>query len=197
MVTSMRKIPGAIIAVLMFSTPFIGHTQAEGPKPREFYRENFVTPPHINGPHIKGGPTRSSRLPVKSQTIPKNPPSQTSNQSPTPDSGPDNRTPLLGEDLPLVRAIGLIVSTTDRQHLKETLTEYLKVLKQRDLPGGPLYLIGHPSRSPQINLISQAAIMGGVVYLRDAIPERYQVTRSPAWLLATDRGLHIIEGTSN
>ncbi|RMG44006.1 MAG: hypothetical protein D6719_02485 [Candidatus Dadabacteria bacterium] len=94
-----------------------------------------------------------------------------------------------------VRYLGVIVNFSDSEHFKSTLKELTDVVIENDFGVGNIYTVGLPfSKINMMTLIKPLLVRGAVFKLRGTPPEEYKVKLSPAWLVATEKGIYVLEG---
>lgn len=112
------------------------------------------------------------------------------------DNSQDRKEVELGEQAIDVETVGAIISSKDPQHLKDMLQELLDVAVKYDFALGDIYTVGFPPDSQALKpLLIKLSAREGKIMARAEVPEKYQVSKSPTWIVSTAAGEILLEGT--
>jgi len=95
----------------------------------------------------------------------------------------------------LVNWLGLIVNTQETSNFNLSVSELLLVASQFDLAIGQVYFMGHSQALlKEFKKVGSIVARGGVVKMLETLPEKYQVERSPSWIVSTNKGEFVLDG---
>lgn len=113
------------------------------------------------------------------------------------------QTATLEEELPeptrtlAVNSIGLIVSSMEREHYQRALQGLLHIADTREIKISSVYTLGNFDIATRSSLIPGVVARGGVVRVLNEIPEGYEVTLSPTYIVKTPEGEVVLEAVSS
>ena len=97
-----------------------------------------------------------------------------------------------------VNWVSLIVNALDKPHFIAELDRFQKLAVKNDFDIAEVIAVGPPDYSKDIeSRMVNFSARGGSLYYKPEIPEKYKVTSSPALIVGTADGLHILEGVNN
>jgi hypothetical protein len=109
----------------------------------------------------------------------------------------------LEEELPeptrtlAVNSIGLIVNSMEREHYQRALQGLLHIADTREIKISSVYTLGNFEIATRSSLIPGVVARGGVVRVLNEIPEGYEVTLSPTYIVKTPEGEIVLEAVSS
>ena len=182
-----RALPGILMASMLM--PMLLQAQT----PKKFYDRDFVNSSRTGQESQRGDESRAPLIPAGT-ALP-------ANEDPVVDSGSSRpelrRLPMAG-NYPIykVKWLGAVLNSQDPAHFRAGLMEVIQAAIDHDFILHKIYAIGQvPEQSIIDALLPKFAIRGGTLEIKEAAPAEYKVTKSPAWLIGTDSGMFILEGT--
>ena len=177
-----------ILISLLSSVLLLGtHVLAEDslPAPQGFYDHKFVTEPaqataplNLEEKQVPAQETTEVSTQGKSVSLPSVTQSREINEQ---DSIPVNK-------------IHLLVEATNPQNLFDMIQQYRDTLIQYRLRPGDVYLFGAVGKLPlKSDEILQIVARGGKLRVNYEVAKRYNITKSPSWILETEEGDIVLE----
>lgn len=105
---------------------------------------------------------------------------------------------LAGFETQPVLSIGLIVNAFDEQHMVAELETLAELLESRQLYGGHVFLMHVGELAAAADVMLKLSVFGADTHFISSLPEKYkQITRSPTWIVRTEKGEYLLEGVEN
>lgn len=92
-----------------------------------------------------------------------------------------------------VRSIGGIINSLDAEHYAKSLQTLTEFATEKNLNIGTIYTLGDMKVATDSPFIAKVVARGGVVRIVSNIPQGYDVTLSPTWIVKTDEGEILLE----
>ncbi len=94
-----------------------------------------------------------------------------------------------------ILSIGLIANGMNKEHGRENFSKLLSLVKEHNLPAGDMYYLStfQDDVMSSDDLIT-FYVLGGNFELVEEVPEKYQVSKSPTWIVETVDGEVLFEG---
>jgi len=105
-----------------------------------------------------------------------------------------------------ITALGGILDAQQREHFRTELAKLIGVASDNNIVLGKVYAIGPISsiidKKTKIPFADRKemfkfAVMEGLLYPSEEIPERYNIKLSPTWIIRTEKGEILLEGIGN
>ena len=94
--------------------------------------------------------------------------------------------------------VSLLVNALDKQHFHAELDRFQKLAVKNDFDIMEVIGIGPTDYSKEVeSKMVKFSARGGKLHYKPELPKKYEITRSPALVVGTADGLHILEGVSN
>lgn len=94
-----------------------------------------------------------------------------------------------------VDSIGLLLNAVKREHVQARLKELLSVVHEFDMGIGSVIFIGGFPGAEGFAVSTAIVARGGEIKVLGSVPYRYKVTKAPTWILKTEEGEILLEGT--
>lgn len=178
------------LSMLVVAFTLIGACAFGEDDSNQFYEQNYASSPLQSETIIPGKGEEHVDLPIEKRqsTKAKNPEAK-----PAKETNPDTVSNVMDTRKGVkVKTIGGILNARDSKHFEVELGNLLSIATQYDLDVGKIYSLGHYDGSNGTQMLKVIA-RGGSIEITWVVPEEYQVTRSPTWILDSEDGQIVLE----
>ncbi len=97
-----------------------------------------------------------------------------------------------------IKWLGLIVSTKDSGIINNALSNLGEIVKKHQIKVGYIYLVGAPTGFQSFGKKLPILVENGaVIKFVQAVPDKYEIKRTPSWIVATEKGEILLDGVVN
>ena len=93
-------------------------------------------------------------------------------------------------------SLGLVVNAINKKHFSQVMEKLMTTVDDFDLDAGQIYLNGIINES-MYPLITPMVARGSIASSHFTIPEEFNISYSPTWIIQTSEGRILLEGVSN